>query len=1176
MRIDELHLAAFGPFTDNVLNFNQGRQGFHLVYGDNEAGKSSALRALRYLLYGIPARTQDDFIHPYAKMRIGATLRSADGRILKLIRRKGRSHTLRDAEDESVVEENVLADFLKGIGEDLFATMFGIGYEDLVRGGQEIIQGGGNLGRLIFSAGSGIANLHEVQKELQDAADTLFRPSAQKPVINDMLLRLKAHQAELRDAQLPGQAWESHHRSLHEALAQKAGVETELASLQKARTRIKRIQDALPIIAQRNEIIETMAGMKSVPELPEDFSEKRRELLTDLGMAEKEKARAAETIEISEKGIADLRVSTPVLEHADVIEELHQELGSQRKAAKDSIHLQTLRDTLRGEAAEILRTLKEGVTVDDAEKLRIKKDQVVRIQSLSSQYERIIARMEDIREKLPELQQDIRHADAELGRMPSLLQTQPLQSCLSDAEAYGPLETQSRSEQAEIAAMLSSLEKEKRRLGLGEKTFEAIESLAVPSMESVRLFEYGLEGLAQSIKEIEKEMEQARNLLQDNERQLETQRLEQTVPSEDELIRVRGARDRGLALIAATLKQEEIPSAVLTGYLEEYPRAKTLLEVFTAHMNQADEISDRLRREADRVAVHARLLSDQKACKTRIAGFQEKKASSAAREQSLMDEWVQLWRESTIVPRSPKEMLSWLQAFASMVERLGEIRNRKARADRLAGEIDSHRQRLVQSLLFLPDVAVPQNATLGRLITLAGQIIADQAVLMQRRNDLLRDKAQMEKALAAAAAKLETNEANLRQWQRNWGPAVKPIGLMADAMPAQAVAVVEELKILFDKLKEADILQKRIQGIQRDETAFNARVRLLLESIAPDLKGHTPDEAVLELQNRLKQHRDARSRQQTLEKQTAKERERLTRAKEKIALVKAALQRLCGEAACEHYRELPDVEKLSMRWRALKAELHTAEDRLRQISGGATVDEFVKEAGSVDPDTLISDMQRLEEKIDRFSQKKSGLDQIIGREQNELEKMDGSARAASIAEEIQFLSGGISNTVEKYACLKIAGKVLGMAIERFRDKSQGPILERASRLFEQMTLGSFKALRAEYDSGGQPVLVGVRQADGDIVKVAGMSDGTADQLYLALRLAGLETYLAGNEAIPFVVDDILISFDNQRAAAALQVLAGVSEKTQIIFFTHHRHLVELAEAHVDPAVLFQYALDDGE
>jgi uncharacterized protein YhaN len=101
------------------------------------------------------------------------------------------------------------------------------------------------------------------------------------------------------------------------------------------------------------------------------------------------------------------------------------------------------------------------------------------------------------------------------------------------------------------------------------------------------------------------------------------------------------------------------------------------------------------------------------------------------------------------------------------------------------------------------------------------------------------------------------------------------------------------------------------------------------------------------------------------------------------------------------------------------------------------------------------------------------------------------------------------------------------------------------------------------------VLVGIRAGGGAAVHVAGMSDGTADQLYLALRLASLEQYLEHNEPLPFVVDDILLRFDDERALATLRVLAGLAERTQVLFFTHHRHLVELAERSKEPRLGFR-------
>jgi DNA repair exonuclease SbcCD ATPase subunit len=80
MRIDELHLKAFGPFADRRLDFSRGAHGLHVIFGPNEAGKSSALRALIALLYGVDERTTDAFLCGNEQLRVGGRLTLADGR----------------------------------------------------------------------------------------------------------------------------------------------------------------------------------------------------------------------------------------------------------------------------------------------------------------------------------------------------------------------------------------------------------------------------------------------------------------------------------------------------------------------------------------------------------------------------------------------------------------------------------------------------------------------------------------------------------------------------------------------------------------------------------------------------------------------------------------------------------------------------------------------------------------------------------------------------------------------------------------------------------------------------------------------------------------------------------------------------------------------------------------
>jgi uncharacterized protein YhaN len=137
--------------------------------------------------------------------------------------------------------------------------------------------------------------------------------------------------------------------------------------------------------------------------------------------------------------------------------------------------------------------------------------------------------------------------------------------------------------------------------------------------------------------------------------------------------------------------------------------------------------------------------------------------------------------------------------------------------------------------------------------------------------------------------------------------------------------------------------------------------------------------------------------------------------------------------------------------------------------------------------------------------------------------------------------------------------LLQWAVERYRREKQAPLLKRAGALFSILTGGSFKDLQLEFDEHDKMHLVGIRGHGGRVL-VSGMSTGTADQLYLALRIAAVEDFLDHSPPLPFVADDLFINFDDDRAAAGFRVLSELAKKTQVLFFTHHQHLLQVAMA----------------
>ena len=130
MRFRTLRLMAFGSFRDRVLDFSSAPGALHVIYGLNEAGKSTALRAVRGLLFGIPQQTDDAHTHAMKDLRVGACLELGDGAILDVVRRKGKRQTLLDP-SEAPLDDGLLTRALGGVSEQMFQTMFGL--DDVLR-----------------------------------------------------------------------------------------------------------------------------------------------------------------------------------------------------------------------------------------------------------------------------------------------------------------------------------------------------------------------------------------------------------------------------------------------------------------------------------------------------------------------------------------------------------------------------------------------------------------------------------------------------------------------------------------------------------------------------------------------------------------------------------------------------------------------------------------------------------------------------------------------------------------------------------------------------------------------------------------------------------------------------------------------------------------------------------
>ena len=274
MRINRLDLTRYGKFTDRHLDFGSaevGRPDLHVIYGPNEAGKSTALSAFLDLLFGIETRSRYGFLHPYSTMRVGAAL-DLGGVPTELVRIKKPQNSLLGPGDLPV-SEGLLAGELGGVGRDAYCSMFSLDDDTLEKGGESILASRGDLGQLLFSATSGLASLGESLIQLRVRADGIFKLRSRSSEIGELKNRL----SELKERRDQIDTLASHYGQMVET-RDRAKASYDHAMAERAQTHlrldeIRKVLTVLPRLAELRGLRLDLAGLPDVPEVPASWAE---------------------------------------------------------------------------------------------------------------------------------------------------------------------------------------------------------------------------------------------------------------------------------------------------------------------------------------------------------------------------------------------------------------------------------------------------------------------------------------------------------------------------------------------------------------------------------------------------------------------------------------------------------------------------------------------------------------------------------------------------------------------------------------------------------------------------------------------------------------------------------------------------------------------------------------
>ncbi|MCG6860519.1 MAG: AAA family ATPase [Chromatiaceae bacterium] len=1170
MEIRELNLLAFGPFSDRRLDLASSGGGLHIVYGPNEAGKSSSLRGLKALLFGISPRTTDNFLHDNKTLRVGGRLRNRNGRELALIRRKGNKNTLL-APGGDQLDETALAPFLHGVSSEVFETLFGIDHEALVRGGQEILEQKGEVGQAIFAASMGSAALHGVLEQLEAEADGLFKPRGSTQAINAALRDHALLQKGIKEQSLSSGDWAQARHALDRTDRELGQVHEELVQCRAELHRLRRIQRSLPKLAERRESSARLAALGDVVVLAEDFGARREAATLALETARATVNGAAANLGGLQEQLAAIAVRPEVLELGETIEDLQVRLGSHRKAMQDRPHLEAQRSQLTADAAVLLEVVRPELSLADADRLRHVLTKSVRITELGNQRQALTQRLSNAKSALRDTDTRLKQVCASREALAKVGSPGQLQKQILLARKQGDLDEALRSGRSQLESSETECLEDLSRLGalwhgsLVDRPLGDIGSLPLPGRESIERFEQAYAELDRRSQRLDERRDDCSNTERSASMHLEAIRHAGSVPTEKELLDVRTERDTAWGL----LRRQWLDAEDVDLEARELDPTQALPEAFESRVVEADELADRLRREAERVQKQASLLASLSDARTGSAEVAQLQEACKNERQQLDIEWSRLWAPAGIRPLPAREMHAWLDEMERLRTRVAELNELRRRVDDIDDTRRQHAQALHRELDALGATVAPMES-LEALLVESEALAARLEERTRERQSLDKEIGALEERMASARSELQQASDDLDTWKAQWHAAVGDMGLGPDALPAEAAGTLENIRGLFDKLSEAENLRIRIQGIDTDAHRFRDAVTSLMDRLAPDLSDLAAEDAVVRLARMLGDARREDIRRQQLEKQMKQAQERIEEAGATRKTMNERLAALCTEAHCKDASELEAAARRSAEHKSLGDRIEALEQELREDGEGMTLAELEAAADAANPDELPGEIASLADRIDaELEPRKTELAVAKGEKQKELDLMDGSDAASVLADRAQSVLVEIRSNAERFVRVKLASRILRDAIERYRRQHQGPMLARASEHFATLTLGSFASLRADFNDKDEPVLVGVRsddeqadvdQAYGDRVYVDGMSSGTRDQLYLALRLASLERYIEDAEPMPFIVDDILVHFDDDRSKATLGVLAELARKTQVVLFTHHRRLVEQARA----------------
>ncbi|RWO81533.1 AAA family ATPase [Mesorhizobium sp.] len=1153
MRLSRLDLIRYGKFTDKTIDFGPkpgSGADLHIVFGLNEAGKSTALSAYLDLLFGIEERSRYNFLHEYSAMRIGGVLELA-GSEHAFTRTKQRNNSLLYASGQPVSEVAITA-HLAGLSRDAYTTMFSLDDETLEAGGKSILESRGDLGKLLFTASAGLGRAIDTLNALEAEANGLYRKQAH----GTELALLKKRLADLKSRKDAVDTLASTYESLEaerlDATQQYGRIISERAVLAARLDAIDRYGRARPLLSDIRRKIARLGELPDIASPARTWTGSVTDLIDDDASLRTRLSANIDEVERLTGKIASVDMDDIILAMSERIRALAESKVRYASAGLDLPNRRMELQILNNIVVSCLAALGRSSEPDPVT-LLLPAATVGVIRAMVEQRSGIAIAARAARDEAAAALDALQTARQRIGEdraVPAPARAR-LGAALSKArESAHRAEIRAAGEAQDAGTIRWQAALARLKPWSGDAA--ALASVAVPSAGQIGAWKTVASELAKTsavIAERLAEYEGNHALLA---ARLDALRASVDIADDAEAVAIRRARDEAWATHRSALTADTADEFALALARDDSAGAGRLAK--------ASDLAD--------IRGTARALAEAGADLSHMRQQRERADKDVDAQLLTIRAAVGDLLGDAVDP-SPARLIERVEdrisARSDALAAWEQIKLATKKAERAAEAGEQLREELNGALTSVGITPVPGDG-LEAIMAIADLFLERQRKLDAEHAEAVRTVASKEDDLAARQLALASAERREEEWLAGITDALKGTWL-ANGLSASAVGtVLDQLAELSKSLQERDALQLRIDKMEADRAHFLVEIT----AVAADAKQPAKDDAeqlAISLVERL---------------------ERAERMRATTAGLSADLKRLqdlrasLDNEVLAHERRKNEV--LGVFGVATLAEVVERDERLRERDGLRTAVAELKERVAAELsvetfehahamlDALDFDGLAVEkaEGEQRLRQLDEAIQQQLIRHTRAADKLDatgGDSAVARLDAERRTTLLEIEDKAVRYIELKLGIMSAELALRRYRERHRSGMMVRASEAFALMTCGEYSGLTTQPAKGGE-VLIAL-QRDGQSKLTDALSKGTRFQLYLALRLAGYYEFAQFRPSVPFIADDIMETFDHVRSEEVFRLFGEMASAGQVIYLTHHKHLCDIAQTVVPSAKIHE-------